>query len=355
MTELKILIIGAGMSNESTPSSFIASVLTKQGTSGLLIAQGLKKYSIDFELFERESSDVATKRPRDWSMALQWGSSHFSACLPAELHSKLPSIQGDPFYEADHGIMPDVPFRNGATGEILASVPAKGLWRVSRSKMQTLFSEGLDVQYEKKLVGIIPTSKSVTATFADGSTATGTHLVGADGAKSFLRTLLLGPERAALTTLPVAMYNFKTSFPTHQALYLKNKFHPIMNFAIHPTTDTLFMISILDMPNRNDPQTWVWQIFFSMMGEENQKEALRISSQERLAMFKEEKEMWVEPWKSVMSWVREGTNIPADRCMFWKEPVKWDSRHGRVTLAGDAAHAMPPCKFSWAGIDLIGG
>jgi hypothetical protein len=99
-----------------------------------------------------------------------------------------------------------------------------------------------------------------------------------------------------------------------------------MNFAIHPATDTLFMTSMLDMLDKHDPETWVWQIFLSMIGEKNYSEALRRSSQERLTMFKEMKEMWIGPRKSAMQWVEEGTEDPIDRCMYWKKPVMWDSR-----------------------------
>jgi 2-polyprenyl-6-methoxyphenol hydroxylase-like FAD-dependent oxidoreductase len=207
--------------------------------------------------------------------------------------------------------------------------------------MRVLFSKGLEVQYCKKVVSISTTPISVTATFGDGTTAIGTHVVGADGAKSALRSLLLDSTQASLTALPTIMYNFKTSFSSSQSRYLKGIYHPIMNFAIHPDTNTIFMVSILDMPDKHDAGTWVWQIFFSVMGEND--EVLRLSSGEKLVMLKERAEKWVEPWKSAMSWVPEGTEVPTDVGMYWKDPVVWDNKECRVTLAGDAAHAMPPC------------
>ena len=142
----------------------------------------------------------------------------------------------------------------------------------------------------------------MTATFADGSTSTGAHLVGADGAKSLLRTLLLDPERAVLASLPIAMYDFKTGLSHSESLCLKSAFHLIMNFGIHSDTNTLFVISILDMPDKNDAGAWVWQIFYSMMGEDNNKKVLVMTSQDRLAMFRRKAEGWVDPLKSVIGY-----------------------------------------------------
>ena len=51
----------------------------------------------------------------------------------------------------------------------------------------------------------------MTATFEDDSEATGSLLVGADGARSIVRTSLLGPEIAALQTLPIM--GLRATFP----------------------------------------------------------------------------------------------------------------------------------------------
>lgn len=165
--------------------------------------------------------------------------------------------------------------------------------------------------------------------------------MGADGAKSFLRTLLLGTSQAALTSLPVLMCNFKSTYLPEQAHYLKDSFHPIMNAAIH--ANSFFLISILDIPDRNDAATWLFQIIPTMMNEDNAK-IIGMSHEQRLVLLKERAKELVEPFKSAITWVREGTEIPADVCMHWKEPVAWDTKGYRVTLAGDAAHPMLPRK-----------
>lgn len=41
----------------------------------------------------------------------------------------------------------------------------------------------------------------------------------------------------------------------------------------------------------------------------------------------------------------DDTNITYDRMAYWV-PVSWDSRDGRITLAGDAAHPMTPRKHT---------
>lgn len=70
---------------------------------------------------------------------------------------------------------------------------------------------------------------------------------------------------------------------------------------------------------------------------------LGMSSEERLEMLRGRAKEWCEPWRSALSWLGEGTVVNADRISLWKGITCWGNHGGRVTLAGDAAHAMPPC------------
>ena len=93
---------------------------------------------------------------------------------------------------------------NGATGEPLTSFTFNYFYRLRRSALRTLLSTNLDICHGKKLVSITyPTDgTAVIAHFADTSTATGTLLVGADSARSTMRSLLLGPKLSTIDTVP---------------------------------------------------------------------------------------------------------------------------------------------------------
>ncbi|KAA8576527.1 hypothetical protein EYC84_006636 [Monilinia fructicola] len=211
--------------------------------------------------------------------------------------------------------------------------------------MRNLFSTGLNIQYNKRLTSFTASDTTVTVKFEDGTSTSGTHLVGADGAKSLLRTSLLG-DAAALTPMPYTMYNFKTNFTAEQARYLKetSTFHPIMNFGTNKELRIFSMISILDVVDRKKPETWIFQLLWSVFEEDpkHQEKVATMSNEEKLVFLQSNADLWADPWKSALKWVSKGTEIPADACMLWKDPVPWDNHQGRVTLAGDAAHAMPP-------------
>lgn len=84
----------------------------------------------------------------------------------------------------------------------------------------------------------------------------------------------------------------------------------------------------------------------SILGRD-QETLTKMPSVELVRLLRGMGETFVEPWKSALGWLSDDAVASADVLMSWNNIGPWDNQGGRVTLAGDAAHAMTPCeKFS---------
>jgi hypothetical protein len=61
-----------------------------------------------------------------------------------------------------------------------------------------------------------------------------------------------------------------------------------------------------------------------------------------LAELKGIAESLAEPWRSSILWIPDDTEIPPPNNVAYWITSPWDNRNGTVTLAGDAAHPLPP-------------
>lgn len=111
------------------------------GICGLLIAQGLKKHGISFEILEKETS---AGRSRDWGMAYFWSADYLPYLLPTDLVERLQEIQVDPWYKAQ--AVECMTVTNGLDGGTIKVVPSPGGRRVGRKATRKLFAEGIDVK-----------------------------------------------------------------------------------------------------------------------------------------------------------------------------------------------------------------
>jgi 2-polyprenyl-6-methoxyphenol hydroxylase-like FAD-dependent oxidoreductase len=95
---------------------------------------------------------------------------------------------------------------------------------------------------------------------------------------------------------------------------------------------SLIITTVQDVPDPDDPATWVFQLQTTW----RKREGEEVKS---LANLKAKAETFGEPFRSANLWIPEGTVVHENNLSYWM-PVPWDTRRGRILLAGDAAHPM---------------
>ncbi|GAA4038766.1 FAD-dependent oxidoreductase [Nonomuraea soli] len=172
-------------------------VIIGAGIGGLCLAQGLNRAGIPATVYERGYG-----QGQGWRVSIKdEGSQALHACLPEELFNE---IRADALLPASRLVFTDHLLNPKFSKPI---PPVEGHFGISRQRLRDLLKTGLDVRFGQQCVGFAGN----TAHFADGSTATGDLLVGADGTRSVIRAQLL-PE-AAFEDLGTALYGV-TPFTT---------------------------------------------------------------------------------------------------------------------------------------------
>jgi len=197
------------------------------------------------------------------------------------------------------------------------------------------------LQYGKALKDITYSDdgQTVTAHFEDNTSATGTLLVGADGTHSPTRHMIFNNDKsiAAAKVVPYGAINLHVCYGDAAKAQHVRSGHPIMYHGIHPKGYWQF-VAIQDVPDPDKPETWVFQLQCTW---KKTTEPENITDEDISSLEKHWKraEGMGEPFKSANLWIPEGTKISVNKMAYWV-PIKWDTRGGRVILAGDAGHPM---------------
>jgi 2-polyprenyl-6-methoxyphenol hydroxylase-like FAD-dependent oxidoreductase len=279
---------------------------------------------------------------RDWNMGLHWGAPVLKSLMPEDMWDRIQSVQVDPHMPTKE--LDTLKWLQGDSGETMAAFTFGPFYRLRRSKLRDLLSKDLDIQYDRRLVNITYSDdgRSVTAHFANNTICTGRMLVGADGARSETRNLLLGADLAAIHRLPYAATFVQRKFTTSQALHLRS-FHPLFLASAHPSNLFAFF-GMQDAPDPSDPSTWTFFFYISWKSSvEEQDSTKNWTDAQRLAQQKEFAKDFCEPWKSAYAWTPDDASVWYMGLTAWDpeaEGHRWDNRGGRVTLVGDACHPM---------------
>ncbi|KAL5350011.1 hypothetical protein ACLOAV_005047 [Pseudogymnoascus australis] len=317
------------------------------GITGLVLAQALRKrHAADspaapppFSIYERDPDPA--HRGAGWGLTIHWALPDFESLLPASLLARLPETFVDPA-AVNEGLTGNFLLFDLQDGSERYRVPPNTRIRVSRERLRRLLMDGLDIQWSKTIAEIDTTTPgAVTASFTDGTTATGTHLIGADGSRSGVRTFLA--PSPSNNILPVRLLGTSVSYSSARCAPIR-ALDPFFFQASDPATDAFFWFSFLSVP-ADLAQDRVCQILVSwpyrkgFLGREEPVDTP--APEERVAWMKRVTEGWVEPFRGIVADIPEGTEVKSLALEDWV-PAEggFDSRGGRVTLIGDAAHAM---------------
>ncbi|KAJ7894859.1 FAD-binding domain-containing protein [Mycena olivaceomarginata] len=316
------------------------------GIVGLVLAQALHLRGVPFAVFERNPSP--SSRDGGWGITIHWALSALQKCLPPALFAAVDSVQVDPAQgRSDTGRFV---FLDIATAQVRYSIPPAPRRRVSRGRLHRLLAQGLEdhVRRGKAFVGFVEDTDGggVTAEFADGSRERGCMLIAADGGASRVRGLLVGEEEGRLQPVGANFVGVTVRLSEEEVAPLR-EIDPLLFQGSHPDTGYFMWFSILSTPEVNcsgdggGKPYYEGQINVSWLAK-GHEDVVPAENEKRLTRMKEAARAGTGFHKTfcdAIEAIPEGTRVVEVKLADW--PTKrWAPCDGRITLVGDAAHAM---------------
>jgi 2-polyprenyl-6-methoxyphenol hydroxylase-like FAD-dependent oxidoreductase len=178
----------------------------------------------------------------------------------------------------------------------------------------------------------------VLASFEDGTSYSGTVVVGADGAWSSVRRTL-APDTWEVRRLPCDAIGTSFLVAEEKVNKLRHEVDPLYFFGIDPKTNTYSFWSLLEQPSKPDGM-YKMQLYFSWIPKEGDKSLQGMSPME---VFKLKGSTMFPTLRGIVEAIPEDAVINDVNLVEWPV-VAWDNWDGLATLAGDSAHCMSICK-----------
>ncbi len=316
------------------------------GLGGLALAQGLRRGGVPVSVYERDASLTARRQGYRLHVDSRAGLA-LRECLPPMILGTVLATTGQrsrAFTVLDKRLR--VRFRQESTVDVDPDDPATLSTSVNRSTLREALATGLDVHWGHELASFDDRGDEVVARFTNGSSITAGVLVGADGVNSAVRRQYLPHARvvdtggriiygrttldgATLPLVPPAVRDGITAIIGGRvgiATGLVQFRRPPAELGLSPVDD--YMMWAVSGPLDVDPtadqaalQTWVAR-------------RLRGWHPDLLALIARG-----DPAQIFLIQVRTAEPVPA-----------WTPT--RVTVLGDAIHAMSPARGSGANTAL---
>lgn len=238
-------------------------------------------------------------------------------------------------------------FINLETLDTKFRIPPNERRRVNREKLRKVLLQGVAdrVHWGKRLTSIeLPDTNpdGVRAQFADGSVVEGRVLLGAEGTNSATRKFLV-PDNYHNYQLPVKLIGAAVDMTPQEVKPLRD-IDPLLFQGCHPSTGNYLWISMLETPESNgtlgsDSERFRVQVITSWCVKDDEKDQVPGTDRERVAEMKRRAAEFHPLLRGVVESIPDSCLVNEIALQDWPCP-NWDNRNGRVTLIGDAAHAM---------------
>ena len=334
-------------------------VIIGAGVVGLTLAHGLKKVrecschapaislviavltlyklGVPFQIYERD--EHIKSRGQGWAITLHWILPFLKEMLSEDTFKDVESVQVDP----QAASLGKFVFINLETLEPKFLIPPGDRRRVNREKLRKVLLKGVSehVHWSKRLASIEEKGDGVVAGFEDGTQADGSLIVGVEGSNSRTRKFL-APESYKNIPLPIRFTGASVDLTPEQVKPLKD-IDPLLFQGCHPVTGAFFWFSMLETPQVNgtagtDQERYRVQIMISWPVKTPDDE-VKSTDLERLANMKKRASDFNPVLRDVVQLIPDGSEVIEVVLQDWP-CLPWDNRNGKVTLAGDAAHAM---------------
>ncbi len=205
--------------------------------------------------------------------------------------------------------------------------------------LDALAQQNIPIHYSKRLARITSNRDQVTATFADGSSVSGSILIGADGLHSNTRGLLFPDAPAPHYTGLITVGGFAKS----DALIPRDPSHLTRAHLVFGLNG-FFGYGYYDPA---DPSSVMWWSHLQREAEPSEHELHSAGIEELRGRILTHHRGWSEPVETIL---RAANRIFCGPVYDLADLPKWSS--GRIALIGDAAHAISPHAGQGASLAL---
>jgi salicylate hydroxylase len=312
------------------------------GLGGLALAQGLSRAGFDVVVFERDQSPES--RAQGYRISIRaMGLAALKALLPKDKFERLDYAKvadvGDGFIYATSQMKPLLKILMGKDAAI----------QLLRAELRNILLEGINIQWNKRLVALEESSDKVTIHFEDGLSASGDLLVGCDGGASKVRELMKSHGARSLPkVLETGLVTFGGQIdrtPEWNDLLVLNRDGFVRYLGPHGHS-----IGVCFSERKDRSPTVFWALSEEMGEREPSWYQLGAENTNRQRILERCKELINKKgWHLNLQKLINQTN-PNELREPWFLPTTHFSKDnqfpmmpsGRITLLGDAAHSMPP-------------